>query len=75
YAGYTIPPNYDALIAKLITYGHDRKEAMVRMRRALSEFIVNGIKTTVPFHQKILSNKAFIKGEIHTHFLNYMNKK
>ncbi|MDI6780570.1 MAG: acetyl-CoA carboxylase biotin carboxylase subunit [bacterium] len=75
YAGYTIPPNYDALIAKLITYGHDRKEAMVRMRRALSEFIVNGIKTTVPFHQKILSNKSFIKGEIHTHFLNYMDKK
>ncbi len=75
YAGYTIPPNYDALIAKLITYGHDRKEAMARMRRALSEFIVNGIKTTVPFHQKILNNKLFIKGEIHTHFLNYMDKK
>ncbi|MBI4777592.1 acetyl-CoA carboxylase biotin carboxylase subunit [Candidatus Desantisbacteria bacterium] len=75
YSGYTIPPNYDAMIAKLTTYGHDRKEAMIRMRRALSEFIVNGIKTTVPLHQRILSNKSFIKGEIHTHFLNYMDKK
>lgn len=75
YADYTIPPNYDALIAKLITYGHDRTEAMVRMRRALSEFIVNGIKTTIPFHLKILNNKSFIKGNIHTHFLNYMDRR
>lgn len=75
YSGYTIPPSYDALIAKLITYGNDRKEAMSRMRRALSEFIVNGIKTTIPFHLKILNDKSFIKGDIHTHFLEYMNKK
>ncbi|MFH1961258.1 MAG: acetyl-CoA carboxylase biotin carboxylase subunit [bacterium] len=75
YDSYTIPPNYDSLIAKLITYGNDRGEAIVRMKRALSEFIVNGIKTTVPFHLRILNDKLFNKGEIHTHFLDYMNKK
>ncbi|MBU0701611.1 acetyl-CoA carboxylase biotin carboxylase subunit [bacterium] len=75
YDSYTIPPNYDSLIAKLITYGNDRGEAIVRMKRALSEFIVNGIKTTVPFHLRILNDNLFNKGEIHTHFLDYMNKK
>ncbi|PIP39686.1 acetyl-CoA carboxylase biotin carboxylase subunit [Candidatus Desantisbacteria bacterium CG23_combo_of_CG06-09_8_20_14_all_40_23] len=75
YAGYTIPPNYDSMIAKLITYGEDRKEALSRMRRALSEFIVNGIKTTIPFHLRILNDSSFIKGDIHTHFLSCMDKK
>ncbi|MFH1859734.1 MAG: acetyl-CoA carboxylase biotin carboxylase subunit, partial [bacterium] len=75
YDSYTIPPNYDSLIAKLITYGNDRGEAIARMKRALSEFIVNGISTTVPFHLRILNDKLFNKGEIHTHFLNYMDKK
>jgi acetyl-CoA carboxylase biotin carboxylase subunit len=75
YAGYTVPPNYDSLIAKLITYGKDREEAIVRMKRALSEFIVRGIKTTVPFHQKVLEDETFIKGEIHTHFLNYLEEQ
>jgi len=72
YPGYTVPPNYDALIAKIITYGTTRKEAIARMKRALEECVIEGIKTTIPFHQKILDNEAFKKGQTHTHFLSYV---
>ncbi len=69
YSGYTIPPFYDSLIAKLIASGKDRKEAIARMRRALRETIIDGIKTTVPIHQKILANEYFQNGEFATNFL------
>ncbi len=72
YPEYTVPSNYDALIAKIITYGLTREEAIARMKRALEECVIEGIKTTIPFHQKILDHDAFKKGEIHTHFLPYV---
>ncbi len=69
YAGYDIPPFYDSMIAKLITYGADRTEAINTMRRALDEFLITPIKTTVDFHKKILINPDFQKGKISTHFV------
>ncbi|HEY3294317.1 MAG TPA: acetyl-CoA carboxylase biotin carboxylase subunit [bacterium] len=66
YQGYTIPPYYDSLIAKLIAWGRDRSEAIARMRRALDEFVVEGIKTTIPFHQKVLLLEQFIASDVHT---------
>lgn len=72
YQGYQIPPYYDSLIAKLITYGRNRQEAIRIMQRALNEFHVSGIKTTVPFHQQLLANPLFLKGDISTHFVQEM---
>ncbi|KAA3663330.1 MAG: acetyl-CoA carboxylase biotin carboxylase subunit [Calditrichaeota bacterium] len=69
YAQYVIPPFYDSLIAKLIVHGKNRIEAIDRTKRALDEFIVEGIKTTIPFHQKVMKNAAFVKGEFDTTFL------
>lgn len=69
YTGYTIPSSYDSLICKLITWGMNRAEAISRMRRALEEFVIEGIKTTIPFHQRIVENESFIKGEFFTDFL------
>ncbi|MFH1305253.1 MAG: acetyl-CoA carboxylase biotin carboxylase subunit [Candidatus Omnitrophota bacterium] len=69
YAGYDIPPFYDSMIAKLITYGADRTEAINTMRRALDEFLITPIKTTVDFHKRILMNPDFQKGKISTHFI------
>ncbi len=69
YQGYTIPPYYDSMIAKILSYGHDREEAIIRMQRALSEFVIEGVKTTIPFHQKILANQYFKKGEVFTNFI------
>jgi acetyl-CoA carboxylase biotin carboxylase subunit len=66
YQGYTIPPYYDSLIAKLIAYGNDRSEALARMRRALGEFVVEGVRTTIPFHRTVLDNPRFIASQIHT---------
>jgi acetyl-CoA carboxylase, biotin carboxylase subunit len=66
YQGYTIPPYYDSLIAKLVAWGRDRTEAIARMRRALDEFVVEGIKTTIPFHQKVLLLEQFINSDVHT---------
>jgi acetyl-CoA carboxylase biotin carboxylase subunit len=62
-SGYTVPPYYDSLIAKVIAYGHDRTEALARMQRALSETIVEGVKTTIPFHLKLLADPAFVAGD------------
>ena len=73
YNGCVIPSHYDSLIAKLIVYGRDRPEAIARMKRALDEFIVEGIKTTIPFHKKVLNLPAFIKGDYNTGFLEKMN--
>jgi len=69
YAGYEIPPYYDSMIAKLIVWGEDRAEAIVRMQRALKEFIIEGVKTTIPLHQKIMKNPLFIAGEFNTGFM------
>ena len=70
YAGYTIPPYYDSMIAKLITRARTREEAILKMERALDEFVVEGVKTTVPFHQKLMRNEDFRNGNFHTGFLN-----
>ncbi len=63
FAGYTVPPHYDSLIAKIIVHGHDRAEAIARMQRALSETVVEGVKSTIPFHLKLLADPTFLAGE------------
>ncbi|MEK9863975.1 MAG: acetyl-CoA carboxylase biotin carboxylase subunit, partial [Verrucomicrobiota bacterium] len=70
YAGYSIPPYYDSMIGKLITYGKDRRDAMNKMSRALSEFMLTGIKTTIPFQQAILQDPDFRRGVYTTHFIS-----
>lgn len=69
YEGYEIPPYYDSMIAKLIVKGKNREEAIARMKRALKEFIIEGIDTTIPFHLKVLDNEQFKKGVIYTNFI------
>jgi len=69
YAGYTIPPHYDSMIAKLICRAQTREECIKKMERALDEFIVEGVNTTVPFHQQLMKNEDFRKGKFHTGFL------
>ena len=69
YAGYKIPPHYDSMIAKLIVSAPTRDEAIKRMRRALQEFIVEGIKTTIPYHLQLMDDEGFQKGEFNTHYL------
>lgn len=69
YAGYEIPPNYDSLLGKLITHGKDREEAIVRMERALEETIIEGVATSIPFHQAIIKDPAFRSGDFHIDFL------
>ena len=70
YSGYTVPPYYDSLIAKLICKAETREECITKMQRALDEFIIEGIKTTIPFHQKLMKNEDFRKGNFHTGFLD-----
>jgi acetyl-CoA carboxylase, biotin carboxylase subunit len=70
YAGYTVPPFYDSLIAKLIVWGLDRQEAIARARRALEEFTIDGIDTTIPFHLHVLDDAGFSRGEYHTEYLS-----
>lgn len=69
YAGYSIPPNYDSMIAKLIVSGQSREEVITRMKRALSEFVIEGIKTTIPFHLKLMDDEQFKTGDFTTKFL------
>jgi len=72
HAGYIVPPTYDSMIGKLIVYGKDRDEAIARMHRALSEFTITGIKTTIPFHMKMMKNPDFISNNFDTKYLeNY----
>jgi len=76
YGGYTVPPHYDSMIGKLIAFGSDRATAMDRMSRALDEFIIRGIKTTVPIGQAILKDPDFRRGRYSTHFVeNFMKQK
>ncbi len=74
YAGYTIPPYYDSLLAKLIVRGQDRAEALSRMRRALQEFVVQGVKTTIPFHLRVMDHPDFVKGAVSTNFLERLTQ-
>lgn len=69
YSGYKIPPYYDSMIAKLIAYGETREEAVNRMKRALSEFFIEGVSTTIPFHQKVMEHPVFLSGDFNTKFL------
>lgn len=69
YPGYRIPPHYDSMIAKLISYGATREEAVNKMKRALDEFLVEGIKTTIPFHRLVMDHDVFKKGDFNTKFL------
>lgn len=69
YPGYTIPPYYDSMIAKVIAYGSTRQEAISRMKRALSEFVIEGVDTTIPFHLNLLNHEKFVAGNFNTKFL------
>jgi acetyl-CoA carboxylase biotin carboxylase subunit len=69
YAGYTIPPHYDSMIAKLITVAQTREEAIQKMKRALNEFVIEGIKTTIPFHLKLMDDERFKSGNYTTKFM------
>lgn len=70
YSGYTIPPNYDSMIAKLIVSGQSREEVLLRMKRALQEFVIEGIKTTIPFHIKLMDDPGFQSGKFTTAFMD-----
>ena len=69
YAGYSIPPHYDSLVAKLIVHGASRNECLMRMRRSLEEFVIGGIDTTIPLHAKIIENLDFVNGDYDIHWL------
>jgi acetyl-CoA carboxylase biotin carboxylase subunit len=69
YQEYTIPPFYDSMIAKLIVHGRDRDEAIARMLRALDEYVIEGVKTTIPFHKRVLANQQFQRGRVTTSFV------
>jgi len=69
YAGYNVPPYYDSLIAKLIVHGANRQECLLRLKRSLEEFVVGGIKTTLPLHQALIENEEFISGDYNIHWL------
>jgi acetyl-CoA carboxylase biotin carboxylase subunit len=69
YAGYHVPPHYDSLLAKLIVWAETREAAIARMLRALDEFVIEGVVTTIPFHKKLLKHEGFIRGETYTRFI------
>jgi acetyl-CoA carboxylase biotin carboxylase subunit len=75
YAGYTIPPNYDSMIAKLITTAQTREEAIYKMKRALDEFVIEGIKTTIPFHRQLMDHPEYIAGNYTTKFMEDFEMK
>jgi acetyl-CoA carboxylase biotin carboxylase subunit len=71
YAGYTVPPFYDSLLAKLIVQGRDRPEAIRRMQIALESFVVEGVTTTIPFLARVMQHPNFTRGDVHTKFLEF----
>ena len=75
YAGYVIPPNYDSMIAKLITTARTREECITKMKRALEEFVIEGIKTTIPFHLQLMENEDFVAGNYTTKFMETFKLK
>ena len=72
YSGYTIPPYYDSLIAKLVVHGQSRNECLMRLRRALEEFVIDGVETTIPLHQRLIGETDFINGDYNIHWLEKM---
>ena len=72
YSKYTVPPYYDSMIAKLICVGSSRESAIRRMTRALSEYLISGIKTTIPFQSEIMQNPDFMRGDFDTSFVEKM---
>ncbi len=75
YMNYTIPTFYDSMISKLITYGRNRNDAITKMQRALREYIILGVKTTIPFHKAVLRNPNFLSGDLNTHFIDQHKKE
>ena len=69
YNGYSVPPNYDSLIGKVITYGRDRDSALSRMRNALDEMVIDGIKTNIELHEDLVRDSEFKKGGVNIHYL------
>ena len=72
YAGYRVQPYYDSLVSKLIVYGSNRNECLMRLRRTLDEYVIGGIETTIPLHQEIITQPDFINGEYDIHWLEKM---
>jgi acetyl-CoA carboxylase biotin carboxylase subunit len=70
YSGYVIPPNYDSMVAKLITTARTREEAILKMKRALDEFVIEGVKTTIPFHRQLMDHPDYLAGNYTTKFMN-----
>ncbi|MEO0410218.1 MAG: acetyl-CoA carboxylase biotin carboxylase subunit [Pseudomonadota bacterium] len=75
YAGYTVPPYYDSLVAKLIVHGKNRSDCIMRLRRALEEFVIGGVKTTIPLHQALLEDESFLEGDYDIHWLTKFLEK
>lgn len=75
YAGYIIPPHYDSMVSKLITVAQTREEAILKMKRALDEYVIDGIKTTIPFHQKLMDDPKFNEGDFTTAFMDTFDYK
>ena len=75
YSGYSIPPFYDSMIAKLVVSGKTRNASLMRLRRALEEFVIDGVQTTIPLHQKITSQAEFIDGQYDIHWLEHFLEK
>jgi acetyl-CoA carboxylase biotin carboxylase subunit len=69
YAGYPVPPHYDSLIAKLVVHGSNRNECLLRLRRSLDEFVIEGLPTTIPLHQRLMTDRAFLNGDYHIRWL------
>jgi acetyl-CoA carboxylase biotin carboxylase subunit len=69
YAGYAVPPHYDSLVAKLIVHGASRNECLMRLKRALGEYVIGGIDTTIPLHQRLMTEPAFLDGRYDIHWL------
>jgi acetyl-CoA carboxylase biotin carboxylase subunit len=75
YNGYVIPSQYDSLIAKLIVHDKSRADAITKMRRALDEFIIEGVKTTIPFHKRVMEDPDFVRGDFNTAFIEKLNNR
>ncbi|MCR4376480.1 MAG: acetyl-CoA carboxylase biotin carboxylase subunit [Rhodospirillales bacterium] len=75
YSGYKVPSNYDSMIAKLIVHGTNRNECLMRLRRALDEYVIDGLKTTIPLHQRLVSNADIVNGDYDIHWLEHFMKE
>ena len=75
YTGYTVPPYYDSMIAKLIVFGKTRNGCLMRLHRAIDEFVIEGVNTTLPLHDAIISSQDFIEGNYNIHWLEKFLKK